>query len=74
MKFMTCTWPPPDLEKKSPTVYVTDPGKRQVICSAADKLSWNGNGKMSLATGIPSSLNLSTLPFVCVVEALKDLL
>lgn len=55
----------PNSEKKSPTIYVTDHGKRQVVCSV-DKTSWNGNGKMSHATGIPSSLNLCTLPFIYV--------
>lgn len=46
MKFMTCTWPPPDLEKKSPTVYVTDPGKRQVICRQAElKWQWQNEAR-----------------------------
>lgn len=37
------------VEEKSPTLHVTDPGKRQVICSTVHKLSWNSNGKMSMA-------------------------
>lgn len=38
-KFMTCAQPSPDLEEKSSTFYVTDPGKRQVICSTVDGLN-----------------------------------
>lgn len=58
---MTYTSPAPDPEKKTPSVYVSDPGKRQVIYSNVDSLSWNGNGKMSFSTGTPSSVKQSAL-------------